>query len=93
MKKLSPTFLSRLIIISLFVAVLAGSWDAWWHGAVGRDTLWEPPHLLLYGAIVVAILTGMYGWYKTRQRIWRRLAILLILIPAARRILYFKVEF
>lgn len=67
--------------MALFVAVLAGSWDAWWHGAVGRDSLWIPPHLLLYATILGAILAGVLGWLKTKEKVWRRLAALLVLIP------------
>ena len=73
--------LTRFIASALFIAVLAGAWDAWWHGAMGRDTFWEPPHLLLYSAIIVAIAAGIYGWYKTREKIWRWLAIVLALVP------------
>lgn len=73
--------LARFITASLFVAVIAGVWDAWWHGAIGRDTLWEPPHILLYLAVTTAILSGTFGWYKTRQSVWKRLAIVLLIVP------------
>lgn len=75
------TWLSRIIAVALFTSVIAGSWDAWWHSALGRDTFWSPPHILLYLSIIVAVLTGMYGWHKTRERIWGKLAIILSLIP------------
>jgi len=73
--------LARLIVSALFTAVMAGAWDAWWHAAIGRETFWEPPHLLLYSAVTVAISAGIYGWYKTKEKIWRRLAIILALVP------------
>lgn len=82
MKSLDAT-LARIVASALFTAVLAASWDAWWHGAVGRDSFWEPPHLLLYSAIVIAIGTGIYGWRKTKDRLWGRLAIILSLILVA----------
>ncbi len=72
---------TRLIVSMLFIAVMAGSWDVWWHGAVGRDTFWEPPHILLYSAVIVAISAGAYVWYKTREKIWRWLAVILAFIP------------
>ena len=75
--------LARAIIILLFIATLAGAWDIWWHGAIGRDTPWEPPHLLLYAATTAAIVTGLFGWYRHRQKIWRRLALILLLVPLA----------
>ena len=75
--------LIRLITIALFTAVLAGTWDVWWHGALGRETFWSPPHLLLYASVIVTIGTGFYGWWKTRERSWKWLAIVLFLIPAS----------
>ncbi len=73
----------RLITIALFSAVLAGTWDVWWHGALGRESFWSAPHLLLYTSVLVAIGTGSYGWWKTRERSWKWLAIVLFLIPAS----------
>jgi len=75
--------LSRTIAGFLITAVIAGTWDAWWHGAVGRDSFWEPPHLVLYSAVIVAILLGLYGWHQNREKIWRNLAIVLVLIPVS----------
>jgi hypothetical protein len=81
METYQQNLLTRLTVSALFIAVMAGVWDVWWHGAIGRDTFWEPPHLFLYSAIIIAIAAGVYGWYKTREKIWRRLAIILALIP------------
>lgn len=38
----------------LFQASLGLAWDIRWHGAVGRDSFWTPPHLLLYTGITLA---------------------------------------
>lgn len=81
MKKLNLTLLARLITVALFVAVLAGTWDAWWHGAIGRDSFWEPPHLLLYGAVVAAVAMGIYGYIQSKEKKWRTLALILMLVP------------
>ena len=75
--------LIRLITIALFSAVLAGTWDVWWHGALGRETFWSPPHLMLYASVIVAIAAGFYGWWKSREQSMKWLAILLFLIPAS----------
>ncbi len=75
--------LIRLIVISLFSAVLAGTWDVWWHAALGRETFWSPPHLLLYASVIIAIVAGFYGWRVTKERSWKWLAIVLFLIPAS----------
>ncbi len=74
-------FLARVIAGALFVAVLAGTWDAWWHGAIGRDSFWEPPHLFLYAAVICAITLGFYGWKKYKDTSWKYLAFVLLLIP------------
>lgn len=55
-------------------------WDVWWHGAVGRDSFWEPPHILLYAGITASITIGVYGWRKTGEAVWRRLAFALLAI-------------
>lgn len=75
--------LVRLITAALFIAVIAGTWDVWWHGAMGRDSFWEPPHLLLYTSIFCAIFLGLYGWRTTKQPVWRRIGLVLLLILVA----------
>lgn len=81
MKHLSSPI--RLIAAALFSAVLAGTWDVWWHGAIGRESFFSPPHLLLYASVAVAIITGVYNWQKTRAKVWRQFALILLLIPAS----------
>lgn len=80
---MSRISLVRLITISLFSAVLAGTWDVWWHGALGRESFWSPPHLLLYASVLVAIGAGFYGWWKTKEQSMKWLAIILFLVPAS----------
>ena len=72
--------MTRLAVAALLFTVYAGMWDVWWHGSVGRDTFWEPPHLLLYAGITASIAIGVYGWYKTREVVWKRLAFALLAI-------------
>ena len=81
METSSANKIVRIIITALFVAVMAGSWDAWWHQAIGRNTFFEPPHILLYSAVLVAIVSGVYGWVKTSEKLLRRIALLLLVIP------------
>lgn len=76
-------FLIRLIAVSLFAAVMGGSWDTWWHVAVGREGFWVPPHLILYGGVLISLLASLYAWYITRYKAWKKLSLFLILIPLA----------
>src|SRR3989344_4292600 len=80
-QKISSIILARAIAIALFTAVLAGTWDAWWHGALGRESLWSPPHLLLYFSVIVAVVFGIYGYYQFKEKRWRTLALVLLLVP------------
>ena len=73
----------RLITAALFTTVLAGTWDVWWHGALGRESFWSPPHLLLYSSVIVAIGAGYWGWHRTQERSWKWFALTLTLIPAS----------
>ncbi|MDP3698959.1 MAG: hypothetical protein Q8R47_05220 [Nanoarchaeota archaeon] len=81
MKKISSIILARAIAIALFTAVLAGTWDAWWHGVLGRESFWSPPHLLLYFSVIVAVCLGLYGYFQSKEKRWRNLALILLLIP------------
>lgn len=82
--RVSETHFIRLVVSTLFTAVAAGTWDVWWHGVMGRDSFWEPPHLLLYASVTTAIAAGIYGWRVYRDAVWKRLAgaLTLILIAA-----------
>ena len=69
--------------IAAFTVIATGcvSWDLWWHRAVGRDMFWETPHIFLYLFALIAISGSLYGWYRTRKVLWKRLAITLLLVP------------
>jgi hypothetical protein len=73
--------MARIITCALFTAVAAGTWDAWWHTALGRESFWSPPHLLLYISTILAIVLGLSTWLKTRKPVWRNLAIALLFVP------------
>jgi len=45
------TVIALLKLLNLF----GGIWDIQWHVAIGRDSLWIPPHLL----VIVAFVSGM----------------------------------
>jgi hypothetical protein len=81
LNNVTPRFLARAIAASLFTTVLAGQWDVWWHTTIGRDTFWEPPHMLIYGSVTLAIFLGVVGYLKTKAPEWRRIAGFLIIVP------------
>src|SRR4051795_9464717 len=43
-----------LLLWLLFQANLGLQWDIRWHGAVGRDSFWTAPHLLIYSGVALA---------------------------------------
>ncbi len=75
---LSLTLRARIIAVLLYCAVWAGAWDIWWHGAIGRESFWIPPHLMLYCSVFGAVSLGIFTWWQERHGseafIWRRLA-------------------
>ncbi|MBI5644817.1 hypothetical protein HY970_01850 [Candidatus Kaiserbacteria bacterium] len=73
--------LARWVVFFLMIGVFAGSWDIWWHISIGRENLFIPPHLMIYLSTGLTILAGIYGWFKTRERLWKRLAIFLCFVP------------
>lgn len=75
--------IAKVMEVLIFTAVCSAAWDLWWHRAVGRDTLWELPHLLLYTTVLLAVVGSLLGWYVTRQRSWKYFAMALMLIPIA----------
>ena len=73
--------LAQVISVALFASVVGGAWDVWWHGFLGRESFWSPPHLLLYAGALVSIITSFYAWYIYKDRVWRRIALALLLVP------------
>ncbi|MES2953036.1 MAG: hypothetical protein V4674_00555 [Patescibacteria group bacterium] len=84
---LSLVLRARIIAVLLFGVVWAGAWDIWWHGAVGRDSFWIAPHLMLYASVFGAAALGIFTWWQERGGeeafIWRRLALSLSVILLA----------
>ncbi len=66
--------------VSWFIWVLVGarllgisgvSWDVAWHRAMGRESFWIPPHLVVYSAVAVGALVAvavfvLEGWRLPR---------------------------
>lgn len=48
-----------LLFALAIVMGLGGTWDVKWHYAVGRDSFWIPPHLLLYSSVALIGLLSL----------------------------------
>lgn len=73
----------RILCATLFLAVASTAVDIWWHGTIGRESLFIPPHIALYATVGLAVILGLFGWFRTRDLVWRRIAIILVAIPVA----------
>ena len=55
-------------LIALFTALGAIYWDIAWHGTIGRDSFWIPPHLVVYASVTVFLLAALGGF----ALVWHR---------------------
>lgn len=46
-----------LVLLGAMFMMLGTTWDIQWHGRVGRDSFWIPPHQVLYAGLLLAMLT------------------------------------
>jgi hypothetical protein len=57
-----------LLVLFLFQANLGLQWDIRWHGAVGRDSFWTAPHVLIYSGVALAGLLCLAVVLATTRR-------------------------
>jgi len=55
----------------LFQAAFGLTWDIRWHAAVGRDSFWSPPHLLMYSGVALAGALCLAVVLVDTWRYWR----------------------
>lgn len=60
--------LVALGLLAIFVALGGVYWDVAWHGTVGRESFWIPPHLLVYSGVNVFLLAALAGLGLAWQR-------------------------
>ncbi len=73
----------RILAVALIVAALGAVWDVWWHMVMVRDTPWEPPHMLIFFGVAVAVVTTFRTWRHARSPEWHRLLYPVIGMPFA----------
>lgn len=66
-RTLWATGLLHVGALGILLFLLGGTWDVSWHIVIGRDTFWSPPHLLLYGGILLVLITVV----ATLAHAWR----------------------
>ncbi|MBI4278637.1 MAG: hypothetical protein HY660_09290 [Armatimonadetes bacterium] len=61
----SAVWAQRVILTGLLVANalmgLGTAWDIHWHAAVGRDSVWIPPHMMVYLGVALAGALGAFA--------------------------------
>lgn len=60
-----------LLVGSLLAGELGAPWDGVWHGAVGRDWFWTPPHILIYSAVASGGLVALLMVLLETRRYYR----------------------
>jgi hypothetical protein len=77
-----PNYIKAMLII-IALAVFTGTWDVWWHRAVGRDSFFVPPHIVLYSLVTIVIGLSFYVWRHSRDIVWKHTTFSLLFIPIA----------
>ncbi|MDO8509293.1 MAG: hypothetical protein Q7S27_06460 [Nanoarchaeota archaeon] len=67
---LSNQSLKNLLAAVLFLGTSAWYWDGWWHIARGIDMFFSPPHVLVYVAHTLLILSTLYLYNRTKSKFY-----------------------
>jgi hypothetical protein len=46
----------RGAVLSTICMIVGWNWDISWHRSIGRDTVWTPPHVAIYVALLIAFV-------------------------------------
>lgn len=69
-----PTVTLSLTAMGGVLALAGTYWDEGWHTHMGRDSLFSPPHVLLYAGVVVALAgVAWWTWTAVHSAGWRAL--------------------
>lgn len=60
------------VLVAIGFLGLGSAWDVQWHAAVGRDTVWIPPHLMVYsGTALAAALAAAMSLRSALTYLWQ----------------------
>ncbi len=65
---LERAFLAGLLVSNLLMG-LGSAWDFHWHEAIGRDSFWIPPHMLLYSGALLAMGLVFFIALRTSRKV------------------------
>jgi len=75
-----------MLILGSFLGVCGTYWDIQHHVDLGRDTFWIPPHLMVYGGVLLVFLGTLFGLWNAKKlnniKLSKKLTIALYIILA-----------
>ena len=66
-----PSLPVWLGLFASLLTMVGGIWDISWHRTSGRDSFWSPPHLVLYGGVVVMGFVCLWVTLGATMARWR----------------------
>ncbi len=73
----------RISVALLALSMYAVMFDQWWHAVFSRDAIFIPPHYFVYGMSGLLVLFSWYTWRRFKKPSWKRLGILMTLLPVS----------
>ncbi len=65
----TPVFVLAVASISAVAMPVGGYWDISFHSESGRETFFSPPHLLIYGGILLALLAVLISLVRKPKEV------------------------
>lgn len=61
------TIITLAAIFSALLFIYGVYWDISYHKVIGRDTIWIPPHLMIYTGILIILFATLLGLWNARK--------------------------
>ena len=74
-KRLNIELVLSMLAIAIFLNMLSWYWDGWWHVAIGRHTLFSPPHVLIYVFFSMGLVLSLVLFKQLQERVFKYLFI------------------